>query len=140
MLQKQNPFVLIVPNPNSLQFCIRNPRIQPEKLPPLPNLLLLTMSTMNQPATPPPTIGKMGPYTVFVTPSDSSHFSVSDSGKKHYIPPTSVQLTPVKSAPLVQPPPVQYGKSTPSKLALFWDAVAKVQNGTFFFFIFPFHF
>ncbi|KAL7598406.1 uncharacterized protein LOC111913869 [Lactuca sativa] len=86
------------------------------------------MSTMNQPATPPPTIGKMGPYTVFVTPSDSSHFSVSDSGKKHYIPPTSVQLTPVKSAPLVQPPPVQYGKSTPSKLALFWDAVAKVQN------------
>ncbi|KAI3790480.1 hypothetical protein L2E82_03548 [Cichorium intybus] len=86
------------------------------------------MSIRNEPAITPPTIGKMGPYTVFVTPSDASHFSVSESRSKHYIPPTSIQLPPVKSAPLVQPPPVQYGKSIPSKFGLFWDAVAKVQN------------
>ncbi|KAD4888383.1 hypothetical protein E3N88_20456 [Mikania micrantha] len=35
---------------------------------------------MNEPLTPPPKIGKMGPYTVFITPpSDSFHGSVSDS-------------------------------------------------------------
>ncbi|KAL8235082.1 hypothetical protein R6Q59_021182 [Mikania micrantha] len=76
---------------------------------------------MNEPATPPPTIGKMGPYTVFIThPSDSYHGSVSDS-------PTSIQYPPVKSAP-VQPPPVQYQKSASPKFGFFWDAVARVQN------------
>lgn len=84
---------------------------------------------MKEPATPPPTIGKMGPYTVFVTPSsDPSSMSISDSPKKYTVSPTLIQPPPVKSAPLVQPPPVQYHKSTSSKVGFFWDAVAKVQN------------
>ncbi|KAI3775308.1 hypothetical protein L1987_49879 [Smallanthus sonchifolius] len=87
------------------------------------------MAIVNELATPPPTIGKMGPYTVFIThPSDSSHVSVSESPKKYNIPPSSIQSSPVKSAPLVQPPPVQYQKSTSPKFGFFWDAVAKVQN------------
>ncbi|XP_076913072.1 uncharacterized protein LOC143571565 [Bidens hawaiensis] len=69
-----------------------------------------------QDATPPPTIGKMGPYTVFIThPSDPAHTS------------GSIQSPPVQSAP-VQPPPVQYRKPTSPKAGFFWEAVAKVQN------------
>ncbi|KVH87456.1 hypothetical protein Ccrd_025303 [Cynara cardunculus var. scolymus] len=42
------------------------------------------MTIIKEPATPPPTIGKMGPYTVFVTPSsDPSSMSVSESPKKY---------------------------------------------------------
>ncbi|KAI7737725.1 hypothetical protein M8C21_025159 [Ambrosia artemisiifolia] len=71
---------------------------------------------MNEPTTPPPTIGKMGPYTVFIThPSDLSD------------PP--VQPPPFKSAHPVQPPPVQYPKSDSPKAGFLWDAVAKVQKG-----------
>ncbi|XP_021989600.1 uncharacterized protein LOC110886146 isoform X2 [Helianthus annuus] len=70
---------------------------------------------MSEPATPPPTIGKMGPYTVFIThPSDPSD------------PP--VQSPPVLSSHPVQPPPVQYPKSTSPKSGFIWDAVAKVQK------------
>ncbi|KAK9078886.1 hypothetical protein SSX86_002944 [Deinandra increscens subsp. villosa] len=84
---------------------------------------------MNEQSTPPPTIGKMGPYTVFIThPSDPSHVSVPESPMKNDVSPFTVQSPPVKSAPLVQPPPVQYQNSTSPKLGFFWDAVAKIQN------------
>nr|XP_043624896.1 uncharacterized protein LOC122596392 [Erigeron canadensis] len=82
---------------------------------------------MNEPATPPPTIGKMGPYTVFVTPPPSDHPSpatVSESPKTYNLSNPIQQ----KSAHPVQPPPVQYDKSGSSKGGFFWDAVAKVQN------------
>ncbi|XP_071715691.1 uncharacterized protein [Rutidosis leptorrhynchoides] len=82
------------------------------------------MPIINEPATPPPAIGKMGPYTVFLTPtSNSSPATVSDSPKR-----SSISSLPVKSTLPVQPPPVQYQKSTSSKGGFFWDAVAKVQN------------
>ncbi|XP_071742129.1 uncharacterized protein [Rutidosis leptorrhynchoides] len=82
------------------------------------------MPIINEPATPPPTIGKMGPYTVFITPtSDPSPTTVSDSPKKNNNSPM-----PVKATLPVQPPPVQYHKPTSPKGGFFWDAVAKVQN------------
>ncbi|XP_071737122.1 uncharacterized protein [Rutidosis leptorrhynchoides] len=64
----------------------------------------------------PPMIGKIGPYTVFVTPPSTPNPS-SDP--------------PVQSSHPVHPPPVQYPKSDSahhSKSGFFWDAVTKVQN------------
>nr|XP_043629461.1 uncharacterized protein LOC122600768 [Erigeron canadensis] len=72
---------------------------------------------MNKPpAIPPPMIGKIGPYTVFVTPPVQSSVETSP---------------PVHPPPLVLPPPVQYsnsGSSYNSKFGFFWDTVTKVQN------------
>ena len=72
----------------------------------------------------PPVIGKIGYYTVFVTPttkssSESSSVRDSDSLKKNNHSP-------------VQPPPVQYQKtasSYASTFGFFWDAIAKLQDG-----------
>ncbi|KAD4179891.1 hypothetical protein E3N88_28542 [Mikania micrantha] len=69
-----------------------------------------------QPATP-PMIGKIGPYTVFVTPPPT--------------PKPQFESSPPIHPPPVLPPPVQYEKSASaydSKFGFFWDAVAKVQN------------
>lgn len=101
------------------------------------------MPINKEPATP-PMIGKIGPYTVFVTPPptpkpsfESSPMSASESPKtKDVSPPPVKSSSPVrppavKSAPPVLPPPVQYEKSASaydSKFGFFWDAVAKVQN------------
>ncbi|PWA53854.1 hydroxyproline-rich glycoprotein family protein [Artemisia annua] len=80
------------------------------------------MAIINEPATPPPTIGKMGPYTVFVTPPPPE----SESPTKY-----NISTPQVKSAAPVQPPPVQYERSSSfSKTGFFWDALAKVQNAT----------
>lgn len=101
------------------------------------------MPINKEPATP-PMIGKIGPYTVFVTPpptpkpsSEPSIASVSESPKRKSVSPPPVKSSPpiqppvAKSAPPVLPPPVQYEKSASaydSKFGFFWDAVAKVQN------------
>ncbi|KAJ6914156.1 hypothetical protein NC651_016423 [Populus alba x Populus x berolinensis] len=96
------------------------------------------MPINKDPSTPPPMIGKIGPYTVFVTPpstpspksaataaaaANESTFPVYDSPKK------------VVSPPPVQPPPQQIDKSVCSHqvsdgsvLGLFKNAVNKVQN------------
>ncbi|CAI9782936.1 unnamed protein product [Fraxinus pennsylvanica] len=91
--------------------------------------------------TPPPRIGKIGPYTVFVTPSPTPNPSLKpDSPKKPVDVPVQVQ-TPVQKVvqppppvqkvvqppPPVMAPPVQYCEDK-SVFAFFWDAVAKVQN------------
>ncbi|PWA47529.1 hydroxyproline-rich glycoprotein family protein [Artemisia annua] len=71
-----------------------------------------------EPATPPPMIGKIGPYTVFVTPPPV------------VTPEPQNESNPVQKPPVL-PPPVQYEKSGSgfgSKAGFFWDAVAKVQN------------
>nr|GEW63316.1 hypothetical protein [Tanacetum cinerariifolium] len=84
------------------------------------------MAMTNEPATPPPTIGKMGPYTVFVTPPppDPSSVKGSESPTRY-----NISTPQVKSAAPVQPPPVQYEKSSSLlKTGFFWDALAKVQN------------
>ncbi|KAL4571245.1 hypothetical protein LXL04_018000 [Taraxacum kok-saghyz] len=68
---------------------------------------------------PPPVIGKIGYYTVFVTPTPkSSSEPDSDSQKK-------TKLSPV------QPPPLHYEKSASSygsNFGFFWDGIAKLQN------------
>ncbi|KAK1418378.1 hypothetical protein QVD17_27521 [Tagetes erecta] len=76
------------------------------------------MPINKDPATP-PMIGKIGPYTVFVTPPPTPKPSFQPSS------PPPVQPPPVL------PPPVQYDKSASaydSKIGFFWDAVVKVQN------------
>ncbi|KAB5514376.1 hypothetical protein DKX38_028282 [Salix brachista] len=105
------------------------------------------MPINKDPSTPPPMIGKIGPYTVFMTPpstpspkpppppppppttttSNESTLPVFDSPKKVASPP-----------PPVQPPPQQIDKSVYSQqisdgsvLGFFKNAVNKFQNGSF---------
>ncbi|XVF47684.1 hypothetical protein PTKIN_Ptkin03bG0130500 [Pterospermum kingtungense] len=90
------------------------------------------MPMKRDPSTPPPMIGKIGPYTVFVTPPstpiptrDPAQPPVFDSPNKVVAPPP---------APPVQPPPQQFGKSfvasnsDGSFLGFFKNAASKVQN------------
>lgn len=82
---------------------------------------------INRDSTPPPVIGKIGPYTVFMTPPSTPKPAepVFDSPKK------------VVTTPPVQPPPQQFDKSITvsdsvadgSVLGFFKNAVTKVQNG-----------
>ncbi|KAL3532774.1 hypothetical protein ACH5RR_006295 [Cinchona calisaya] len=99
----------------------------------------------NVETTPPPRIGKIGPYTVFITPpstpstpTTTTHRPISDSPKKT-VPasPPPLASPPVQSQappPAVQAPPSQfYNTSKPSQkshstFGFFWDAVSKVQN------------
>jgi hypothetical protein len=90
----------------------------------------LTSMAINRDSSPPPMIGKIGPYTVFMTPPSTpkpSQQPVSDSPKK------------IVSPPPVQPPPQQFSKSTDtvssdgSFLGFFKNAVTKVQNGMWVF-------
>lgn len=113
---------------------------------------------VNVESTPPPRIGKIGPYTVFITPPatptpsttdgsepvSNSPKSVSSNAPKKSSPsfpsPRTPVQVPVQSPPPPPPPPVQappsqfYPTKPPAKphstFGFFWDAVAKVQNGT----------
>ncbi|KAI4344426.1 hypothetical protein L6164_011655 [Bauhinia variegata] len=82
--------------------------------------------TINRESTPPPVIGKIGPYTVFMTPPSTPKpaDAVVDSPKKVALPP-------------VQPPPPQIQTSVSQKsaaiadgsvLGFFKNAVTKVQT------------
>ncbi|MFS7934687.1 hypothetical protein Hanom_Chr05g00394661 [Helianthus anomalus] len=67
------------------------------------------MSSDKQQSKPPPVIGKIGYYTVFVTPT----------------------AKPSPEPSPVQPPPVHYDKTAASygsKFGFFWDAIATLQN------------
>ncbi|KNA05549.1 hypothetical protein SOVF_189320 [Spinacia oleracea] len=84
------------------------------------------MASAKDPATPPhppPSIGKIGPYTVFLTPPVTP--------KPTSEPPAAIPETPKKravvSAPPVQPPPAKF-EPAGDKFAFFWEAIAKVQN------------
>lgn len=79
---------------------------------------------INSESTPPPLIGKIGPYTVFMTPPPTPS-PVFESPKK------------VIQPPPVQPPPQQFDKSlsvdampngNASVSGFFRNAVSKVQN------------
>ncbi|KAL1534051.1 hypothetical protein AAHA92_31454 [Salvia divinorum] len=78
-------------------------------------------------ATPPPRIGKIGPYTVFVTPpaTPNAEPKRESPAPVHFQAPTPVQAP---SPPAVMAPPAQFYKQKPSSFTFFWDAVAKVQN------------
>ncbi|MFS7967057.1 hypothetical protein Hanom_Chr09g00781261 [Helianthus anomalus] len=86
------------------------------------NLTSIFIMPINKEPATPPMIGKIGPYTVFVTPPATPK------------PTFECSPAPVKLAPPVVPPPVQYEKSASgygSKFDFFWDVVAKVQNEEF---------
>ncbi|XP_010414851.1 PREDICTED: uncharacterized protein LOC104700937 [Camelina sativa] len=82
------------------------------------------MPINKDPSTPPPVIGKIGPYTVFMTPLATP--------KPPEFPSSTVSQKPVM-APPVLPPPQQF-KSVASSgedgsvLGFFKNAVTKVQN------------
>ncbi|XP_021893142.1 uncharacterized protein LOC110811077 isoform X2 [Carica papaya] len=84
------------------------------------------MPITRDPSTPPPMIGKIGPYTVFMTPP---------STPKPVAEPISSSPKPVMPPP-VQPPPQQFHKpvvshsvSDGSVAGFFKNAVTKVQSG-----------
>ncbi|KAF4352970.1 hypothetical protein F8388_008391 [Cannabis sativa] len=85
-------------------------------------------------STPPPVIGKIGPYTVFMTPPPTPSPKPPSSSPP---PPQPLFESPKKVAvvvpPPVQPPPQQFEKSVTttddgSVLGIFKNAVTKVQN------------
>ena len=92
---------------------------------------ILVSMAINKDSTPPPMIGKIGPYTVFMTPPSTPKPAVEqpvfDSPKKIVVPPP----------PPVQPPPQQFDKSIQSSndsvTGFFKNAVTKVQNGMWVF-------
>ncbi|PSS01336.1 Zinc metalloprotease [Actinidia chinensis var. chinensis] len=85
------------------------------------------MPIKSKESTPPPTIGKIGPYTVFVTPPATPNPKTS-------CPASESPTKPVQPlTPPVQPPPAQFQKpgvvrSDGSGFGFFWNAIAKVQN------------
>ncbi|XVE79979.1 hypothetical protein DITRI_Ditri14bG0101400 [Diplodiscus trichospermus] len=91
------------------------------------------MPIKKDPSTPPPMIGRIGPYTVFVTPPSTptpAEPPVSESPRKVVAPPSPAPPPP----PPVQPPPQQFDKSfvashsDGSVLGFFKNAAFKVQN------------
>ncbi|KAH1108791.1 hypothetical protein J1N35_012559 [Gossypium stocksii] len=96
------------------------------------------MPIKKDPSIPPPMIGKIGPYTVFVTPPSTPSPTdppVFHSPKKAA--PSSPSPSPYPSAPPpVQPPPQQFDKSfltsqslsDGSFLGFFKNAAFKLQN------------
>ncbi|KAK6944215.1 hypothetical protein RJ641_025317 [Dillenia turbinata] len=93
------------------------------------------MPISKDPSTPPPAIGKIGPYTVFITPPSTPKPAETPSSPPQKVAsPAPVQRPPQKvvSPPPVQPPPQQFDKlgnsRSSSAFGFVWDAVAKVQN------------
>ncbi|XP_047311750.1 pollen-specific leucine-rich repeat extensin-like protein 1 [Impatiens glandulifera] len=88
-------------------------------------------------STPPPSIGKIGPYTVFITPpATPKPFDSSDAADSHNIklprtppPPPHPQPSPVQAPPLqFHKPAALKPPSDGSVSGIFWNAVNKVQN------------
>ncbi|KAL0339937.1 UNVERIFIED_CONTAM: hypothetical protein Sradi_4510500 [Sesamum radiatum] len=92
------------------------------------------MPIKSESGTPPPRIGKIGPYTVFVTPPATPSPSASPKPESPRTPVQFQAQTPVQqpvhlpSPPPVMAPPAQFYKEKPSSFAFFWNTVAKVQN------------
>ncbi|KAJ4957397.1 hypothetical protein NE237_024508 [Protea cynaroides] len=86
---------------------------------------------------PPPVIGKVGRYTVFMTPPSTPKVPKATERAAN-LTPTKWESSPkvespkkVVAPPPVQPPPQQFQKPASSNLSsfgFFWNAVAKVQN------------
>ncbi|XVE71843.1 hypothetical protein DITRI_Ditri10aG0184200 [Diplodiscus trichospermus] len=92
------------------------------------------MPIKKDPSIPPPMIGKIGPYTVFVTPPSTptpTETPIFESPKKVVAPPSAAVPA---SPPPVKPPPLQFEKSfvashsDGSVLGFFKNAATKVQN------------
>lgn len=78
--------------------------------------------------TPAPAIGKIGPYTVFLTPPATPK---PTSEPPPPPPPATIPQTPrkitVHSPPPVQPPPAKF-EPAGERFAFLWETIAKVQN------------
>ena len=86
------------------------------------------MAATNRESTPPPVIGKIGPYTVFMTPPSTPKPSVEPaSGSPNKIVPPPVQPPPPQIQKLVAEKSVADGDG--SVLGFLKNAVAKVQTG-----------
>ncbi|KAG6411739.1 hypothetical protein SASPL_129823 [Salvia splendens] len=79
------------------------------------------MAMKSESGTPPPRIGKIGPYTVFTTPPATPNAEP----KRESPPPLHFQA---HSPPPVMAPPAQFYKQNPSSFTFFSDALAKLQN------------
>ncbi|KAL8041065.1 hypothetical protein ABFX02_10G141300 [Erythranthe guttata] len=88
------------------------------------------MPIQSDAATPPPRIGKIGPYTVFVTPPATPSPGPKPESRSRTSPVQFQVETPVQlaSRPPVMAPPAQFYKEKPSSFSFFWNTVAKVQN------------
>ncbi|XP_041999350.1 uncharacterized protein LOC121748865 isoform X1 [Salvia splendens] len=74
------------------------------------------MAMKSESGTPLPRIGKIGPYTVFMTPPSTPNAEPKRE---------SLQAP---SPPPVMAPPAQFYKENPSSFTFFWDALAKLQT------------
>ncbi|KAK9715504.1 hypothetical protein RND81_06G169200 [Saponaria officinalis] len=88
----------------------------------------MSHSTTTPPSlsSPPPSIGKIGPYTVFVTPPTITTpipTTTTTSAAAVRIP-----KNPKTAAPPVQPPPIQYPTSAVDRFAFLRHALVKLQN------------
>ncbi|XVF69992.1 hypothetical protein PTKIN_Ptkin11bG0125900 [Pterospermum kingtungense] len=95
------------------------------------------MPVNKDPSIPPPMIGKIGPYTVFVTPPSTptpTQSPVFESPKKVVAPAPAPAAAVAATAP-VQPPPLQFDKSfvaplsDGSVLGFLKNAAFKLQTG-----------
>ncbi|KAH1107871.1 hypothetical protein J1N35_011639 [Gossypium stocksii] len=88
------------------------------------------MPINRDPSTPPPMIGKIGPYTVFVTPPSTP----TPTEPPVFQSPQKAVAPPAPAPPPVRPPPQQFDKSfvvsdsDGSILSFFRNAAFKVQN------------
>ncbi|GMJ01506.1 hypothetical protein like AT2G18910 [Hibiscus trionum] len=90
------------------------------------------MPIKRDPSVPPPTIGKIGPYTVFITPPSTPSLTEPPVLQS----PTKAPPPPPSPTPPVQSPPQQFDKSLLSSesysdgsfLGFFKDAAFKLQN------------
>ncbi|KAL2928893.1 hypothetical protein RDABS01_034304 [Bienertia sinuspersici] len=80
------------------------------------------MANAKDPTTPSPAIGKIGPYTVFLTPQKPT--SEEPTSK---IPETPKKIAVNNIPPPVQPPPAKY-EPVGDRFSFLWEAVSKVQN------------
>ncbi|KAH9617242.1 hypothetical protein KSS87_008287 [Heliosperma pusillum] len=76
-------------------------------------------------APPPPSIGKIGPYTVFLTPPTAPKPSPLATAVAIPIPETPKKVAPL---PPVQPPPIQYPTSPVDRFAFLRGALSKVHQ------------
>lgn len=84
------------------------------------------MAFAKEPTTPPPVIGKIGPYTVFLTPPPTPN-SATTAVETAANPDTPKKVA-VHAPPPVQPPPAQFDKPVDDRFGFLRDAVTKVQN------------
>lgn len=78
---------------------------------------------------PPLQIGKIGPYTVFVTPPATPSAGQKPKSSPVLVAGESPVQVPSPPSVAVMAPPAQFYNEKSSSPGFFWDTVAKIQNG-----------